>query len=361
MKANRNLGLDIARICAMCGIVILHILGQGGALTCASRNDSRYWMIWWIEICAYCSVDLFALLSGWLGIKKKNYSIYRTLELIAVVIGYCVVITAVAFIIRPNALGSGKIIIKSLVPYLFGRYWYITCYIPIAILQPFINKMLMILSESQHKKVCILSVLLFSLIPTVLNRDLFAFGQGYSFIWLVICYMIGAYLKRRNDTTNRIHISKRTCAIVFGICSLILLAGKAIYDFIFKVDGHYFIEYTSPIVLLMSVVTLLFMEQLKVKIGSRFIEKMSTVAFDVYIIHCHILIFDIIICNHFRWITNMPIFLIPFVVVILAVIIYLVLSAIGIIRSFLYEKIYLNKLLKNVAIKVDKVIYDAER
>lgn len=88
---------------------------------------------------------------------------------------------------------------------------------------------------------------------------------------------------------------------------------------------------------------------------------MSTMAFDVYIIHCHILIFDIIICNHFRWVADMPVFLIPFVVVLLAVIIYLLLSVIGIIRSFLFEKVYLNKLLKNIAIKVDKVIYGAER
>ena len=68
-------------------------------------------------------------------------------------------------------------IIKGLIPYLLGRYWYIMCYIPIAILQPFLNKMILILSENQHKQLCILSVLLFSVLPNILNRDYFAFND----------------------------------------------------------------------------------------------------------------------------------------------------------------------------------------
>lgn len=72
MMGKRNYGLDIARICAMCGIIILHILGQGGVLASCEFNSTNYWIAWWVEICAYCSVDLFAILSGWLGIYKRS-------------------------------------------------------------------------------------------------------------------------------------------------------------------------------------------------------------------------------------------------------------------------------------------------
>ena len=97
IKKNRNYGLDIIRIGAMCGIIVLHIAGQGGALAYSSGNNIRHWMIWWVEICAYCSVDLLAVLSGWLGIKQKKYSTYRILELLSIVICYCIMLTLVFF------------------------------------------------------------------------------------------------------------------------------------------------------------------------------------------------------------------------------------------------------------------------
>ena len=95
MMGKRNYGLDIARICAMCGIIILHILGQGGVLASCEFNSTNYWIAWWVEICAYCSVDLFAILSGWLGIYKKKHSIFRAIELLAVVLFCSIIITVI--------------------------------------------------------------------------------------------------------------------------------------------------------------------------------------------------------------------------------------------------------------------------
>lgn len=41
MEMDRNVGLDIARISAMCGIIILHILGQGGVLEACDINSTE--------------------------------------------------------------------------------------------------------------------------------------------------------------------------------------------------------------------------------------------------------------------------------------------------------------------------------
>ena len=179
----------------MCGIITLHVLGAGGVLRASSGNSMKYSVVWWLEICAYSSVDLFALLSGWLGIEKKRYSCYRVIELIAVVAIYCVAVTAIFFVADASVFENAKDVIKSLVPSLAGRYWYITCYIPLGFLQPFINKMLLSLSVQNHGKLCTACVVLFSLLTSIINVDLFAFANGYSFGWLVVCYTIGAYLK----------------------------------------------------------------------------------------------------------------------------------------------------------------------
>ena len=170
----RNYGLDAARICAMCGIITLHILGHGGVLDSCDFNSAGYWSSWWIEICAYCSVDLFALLSGWLGIYKKKHSVFRAAELLAVVLFYSVIITAIFASAVPDLFSGSQDIVNSVMPILAGRYWYITCYIPLAVLQPFINKMLLALSVRQHRAACLVSLVLFALLPTLLQVDFFA-------------------------------------------------------------------------------------------------------------------------------------------------------------------------------------------
>jgi len=354
----RNYGLDIARICAMCGIVMLHILGQGGVLANTYENELKYGMVWWLEICAYCSVDLFALLSGWLGIKKKRYSTYRTLELITIVICYCIVITLGFCLVFPGVFSSKMDIIKSMVPYLIGRYWYIICYIPIALLQPFFNKMLLILSENQHKQLCILSVLMFAVLPSIFNHDYFAINSGYSFTWLSICYVIGAYLKRMADITDKENSDKTKNMFVFFVCSILLLIGKMSMDYIFNTESLYFIGYTSPITLLMAIIILLVMEKIEVRHCKDIVKKLSMVAFDVYVIHCHILIFDIIMKNCFKWIPDMPILLIPIIVICLSIVLYLILAIIGVFRGCVFEKVHLNEVLKKIALKTDDIIYN---
>lgn len=247
-------------------------------------------------------------------------------------------------------------IVKSLVPFLFGRYWYITCYIPLAILKPFVNKMLLALSKIQHKKLCIISIAIFAVIPAIFDQDFFYLNKGYSFAWLMICYTIGAYLKRTEDTRRNKKINKINIFMIFICMSIVLLMIKAVYDRVFNIDGTYFIEYISPVVLLMAVIILLSTEQLKVKNG-KILSKMSTVSFDVYIIHCHILVFDKIIYNQFEWIGEMPFFLIPIIILCLAIFIYLLLGIIGIGRSTMFDKLCINRILKKMALTVDNIVY----
>ncbi len=117
-----------------------------------------------------------------MGLYKSKQSIYRTLELLGIVLFYSIVITIIFILVAPNVFGGIKDIVKSILPMLVGRYWYITCYIPLAIFQPFINQMILSLSQKRHGILCILSVILFSVITTFIGYDFFALKEGYSFI-----------------------------------------------------------------------------------------------------------------------------------------------------------------------------------
>lgn len=349
----RNYGLDAARICAMCGIIILHILGQGGVLAACHLNSGHYWVSWWLEICAYCSVDLFALISGWLGIYKKKNSISRSLQLIGIVIFYSAIFTVLFFLAEPSVFSGYADVVKSIFPPLAGRYWYITCYIPLAILQPFINRMLLALSENQHRVLCMLSIFLFAFIPSLLKNDFFAFKDGYSFVWLAVCYIIGAYLRRSETDTS----CKARYMGMFFAGSLLLVLGNILINQIWGYDWHYFISYTSPVTLFMAIVLLLYMKSADIKHGRKAVMQTASVAFDVYVIQCHILIYDRILKDRFIAIAGLPLVVLPVAVIGCAIVMYLAFALAGGIRGFLFEKFGLNRLCKFAALKIDKVIY----
>lgn len=218
----RNYGLDVARILAILGIIILHINGVGGGLSSASTSI-KFWVIEWVEILAYCSVDLFAMLSGYLGIHSTKRSSYRAIELLSISIIYSVILSVILWIVFPNQMNIEDLI-KGLFPIIEGRYWYLYCYIPLSLLRPYINKLILDLTIRQHKNLMILLIVCGSVIPSLVHQDTLGLKEGYSFAWLFICYFIGAYIKR-NEESYKVHYVGRWCAQYF-LLSLVLVIGN---------------------------------------------------------------------------------------------------------------------------------------
>ncbi|MCR5648942.1 MAG: acyltransferase, partial [Oscillospiraceae bacterium] len=61
----RNHGVDLLRIVSMLMVVVLHILGQGGLLDAVSAPSLRHTLCWLLLAAAYCAVDCYAMISGY--------------------------------------------------------------------------------------------------------------------------------------------------------------------------------------------------------------------------------------------------------------------------------------------------------
>lgn len=352
---DRDYGLDMARVVSMFGILMLHILGQGGLLLSNEPTSVRYWIYWGIEIIAYSSVDVFAMLTGWLDTDQKiKSSVVRIVELLAITVFYSIVITGAFMFFMPEKITGIKSIINGVFPMIVGRYWYIGCYIPVALLRPYLSQACSNITTQKHKKLCIILVGVFSVIPTFTTVDFFVAKWGYSTIWLVICYIIGSYIKRIRDTIklSLLELGGGLLAIVF-----LLLALKGVY---WKVTGGNIpgiIEYTSPLILVNAVIVLLLFSKLKIKKGKKVLLMFSNTAFDVYIVHCHLFVFDYIINGNFVWIDKYPIVVILFVLLATAMVCYFALSFVGIIRSSLFKRLKCDKIFRFLSCKLDKIIY----
>ena len=62
--------IDLFRIIATLLVIVLHVLGKGGILNNAAPDSAAYWTAWFLEICAYCAVNCFALISGYVMADK---------------------------------------------------------------------------------------------------------------------------------------------------------------------------------------------------------------------------------------------------------------------------------------------------
>lgn len=360
MNDRRNYGLDLLRIIAMLGIVILHINGQGGVLKCCEDYQWKSAISKWVEICAYTSVDIFGLLSGYLGVNKKSASSYRTIELIFVTMFYCGIITILFWFLIPETINGGKGIMSCIFPFKGLSYWYIICYIPIGIFQPYINKMLLSLTEKDHLRLSTLIICVFGFVQSFVSYDMFVFNSGYSFIWLLCLYVIGAYIKRKNLFSDSKHKIIKPMMFFFA-SSFVLLVGNYLVSKIINMDINYFISYISPIILFMSISLFIMFRDLNFSIPKKvysLFSLFSVVTFDVYLIHCHILIWESCIKNRFTWITEYDAILIPFIILLAGIAIVLLTSMIGIARTVLFNTFVVKKPLMIIAKKIDTILYN---
>lgn len=302
-------------------------------------------MAQWTEILAYCSVDLFALLSGYLGITSSKRSSSRALELLSISVLYSIFITVVFLGLFQEQMNAKNVIV-GLFPFVKRRYWYLYCYIPVAMFQPFINSFIKELSLKQHKRISIVILLLFSVIPSVIKKDTMGLTDGYSFMWLLICYFIGAYIRRQENERTKEHYSLRW-GIFYLILSTFLLCGNFLAYRMLGTYVDYFVSYISPFVLLMAISLLACFKNIRFKKERHpIIETLSILSFDIYLLHCHVLIYDMPWHNAFAWISGFNVVLIPFVIIGVALIVALVCLIPAYIRYKLFKRIPFSKLAK---------------
>ena len=97
--------------------------------------------------------------------------------------------------LKKNSLLPNKIIIEFF-PIIFKRYWYFTAYFGMYLFLPIINNGISFLSKAQFKFVVISTLFVFVIWKDLQNpnKDVFNMESGYSMIWLLTLYLVGAYI-----------------------------------------------------------------------------------------------------------------------------------------------------------------------
>lgn len=291
VSKERNYGIDLLRILSMFYVIILHSLNRGGVLKTAPINSSQYIAAWFLEIFAFCAVDIFAIISGYVSYsekeKKVNFTNYVLLWLQVVAYSVSLVILFQIFIQESVAK---KDLIAAFFPVTNNLYWYFTAYTGLFFIMPLLNAAIRKCSEQTLRKVFVCLFVVFSVFDTFARH--FELSSGYSFVWIAILYVMGAIIKK-----CKIGCKAKPIFLLFGIIILSLIGWVwKIYGFEFKVFNitvtkDFFVTYTSPTVLGSAILYVLWFSKMHIKsVTQKIITFAAPGAFAAYILNTHPLI-----------------------------------------------------------------------
>ena len=336
----RNYGIDLLRIVSMLMIIVLHILGQGGILRNMDLLSMKYSVAWFMEVACYCSVNCYALISGYVGIES-TYKHKNLLTIWLQTVFYTVLIT-LAFVISGKIELDIPLLVKQFFPVYNEIYWYFTAYFAVYILTPAYNCIVNHLPYKDLKRLLITCVIVFSLIPTVLRKPMFGVQMGSSFLWLSMLYIIGAFLKRY-------HIQEKMSSLrwfLLYVASILSTCGCKLFGELIEAEsyGAMFIAHNSPLMLTAGIALVMVFSIFEFNgRWNRIIGVLSASSFSVYLIHVHPLIWNNIVELSCVWMSKLSILQMVCVMLAVAVGVYLACWIIDIPRCFLFKK-YINKL-----------------
>lgn len=348
MEKKRNYGIDLLRIIATFMIIVLHILGAGGIIYTIDASRPLYITAWGLELAAYCAVNCYALISGYVGICSK-FKFSNIFQLWLQVATTTIAIT-VAFLFQG---GNATIqdVMKSCMPIKNQYYWYFTAYVCLYFMTPFLNWFILNIEVRMAKKLVLTLMLFFSVIPTFFEADLFVIHNGYSVLWLMVLYIVGGLIKKYQ---SHITIKKRILVCGYlGAVALTLILKLTIeyltpmvsFEFL---ESNFLMNYNSPTIVVAGLCLLLLFMNLKLEKMRKIISLFAPTTFGIYIIHSQPMIWDRFIVNGFSKFKEFGVIEFVIAVIVTSIVIFASCSLIELFRIRIFKMLHISELCKKI-------------
>lgn len=280
----RKSNIELLRMVAMLFIITFHYVYKSGYTFEELSVNSFIVKVFWLL--GELGVNLFILITGYFMVKGKfsfKKLIYLILEVNFYYWGSVLIADKLGILKEEKTLRDYCLMFF---PTISNQYWFITSYILVYIISPYLNMLIQHMEKKTYQKMLFTVILLWSVIPTILGifqnttENLLYYTR---FVWMIIMYFIGAYIRiygTHKKITMRIVLS-------FGV----MVAGIfIIYKFrnIFNKLGTKEVAYFwTPNTIPMFILSVAFFELfLKIDIGSnRIINKLASTTLGIYMIH----------------------------------------------------------------------------
>lgn len=296
----RMANFDMLRNISMLMIVIIHALTHGRILDNLIPATFEYYVIYTLYGLTMTSVNCYVLISGYFmysSDKKYSLLLKKVIALIVKTFFYSVGIYLLLFAF--GICDSPRYGFFNMVtPVIHRQYWFITIYIGMYLITPFLNIGIRAMEKKAHIQCICIMAILYSFIPTFFHvKGWLGSEEGYSVSWFILLYLISSYIKKYNEN---ISMKKKVLAYVgsilllpFSKMAVLTLSGlpylNSLDNNCFVKDSDIFYAFASPPVLIASVAIFLIFKSVSVRKESlsRLMIKIAPHTLAVYLIHNH--------------------------------------------------------------------------
>ncbi|WP_137601922.1 acyltransferase [Paucilactobacillus nenjiangensis] len=206
-KESRNSSLELLRIIAMFLIVLHHFVmygvGLSNPITSLTDNNSINMIAaQFMVIGGKIGVSIFVLITGYFSIKTK-YKMSKLFHLYIQLWSYSVIIFLL-FVVFMHVKIDLINFCTSFLPVVFQQWWFLTVFIFLMIISPFINILVENLSKEQFFHLLIFLMVTMSIVPTFSNIIV---GKTYKqgsidlsqTLFFILVYLIGGFIRLYKD------------------------------------------------------------------------------------------------------------------------------------------------------------------
>ena len=333
-RAVRRSNLELLRILCMLFIVAHHfgVHGQYGDMEMSAFNR---FIVNLLSAGGKLGVNIYVIISGYF-LVKSDFKPRRIINTLALTVFYSVTVYLALSIVAPGFIFSPRALLQSFFVISNTSHWFVTRYVSMLLLSPFLNKLLYNISERAHLLLIAVLLLMQMTLP----------GTG-SYIplsdtgWFITLYITAAYIRLYPKAIFGNKLALGISSVIF--CTVIGLWTNST-------------NMTNLFCLLPSVSLFCLFNSIEIK-HSRFINLISRTTFAIYLIHDHVYM------REFLWVTlfNCPFhatldsFWLFSAVAVMAV--FTVCSLIDLIRILFTNPLipYIKKLLEKTASALKKI------
>lgn len=283
----RNVSLDLLRIITMLMIVMGHCLLHGGVIEAVTgTNSANYYITKTIYAFLLVHVNCFVLASGYF-LCEGTFKVKKVLTLWGSAFFWSVLLYAI--LCGTGAAGfSLQGVVKAVLPFTQQRYWFLTNYLLMYILSPYMNILIRAMNRKQHASCIGVFFLVYICLQNLVFWREFTAVNSHDPLFFMFLYMAAAYIRRYPMPKCRWFLGYVICC---GFVAFWTIVNPIVTTHVFgrEIGDTAFNGYNSIPLVLGAICFFMAFVQMKVK--SEWLSKMAVtlapLTFGVYLIHDH--------------------------------------------------------------------------
>lgn len=289
LQKSRNANMDLLRILSMLLIVFLHSIDHSGVLENAENcGTAMYFYVRFTYMLCQVCVNIYVMLSGYFLVTSK-FRLKKLVILWMEAVFYSVVIRLIFMLTgaRPFSIVS---LVSCFVPILTGRYWFITIYVGMYLIFPFLNLLIRAMDRKQHALLNICLFTLFSLWsslhPSIAGMNS---GGGWGLAWFAVLYLAAAWLRLYYEPNGKAGRYLVVFVAIPAFAAAVQCAqGDIVPGIVLQIVKNWFRYDSAPVYIMSMCLFAGFVNfQIRQEKLANAIRFVAPLTFGVYLIHAH--------------------------------------------------------------------------